>query len=137
VETTCDIRNPKAAKWGLMAIATGAAYLALYLVARVLLEQGGWVQAARIGIALMPLPAFCGLLWAFIQSVRSVDELGRRIQLEALAIAFPLAIVLVTTLGLLEIAVPLNRDDWSYRHIWPYMGTFYLLGLWIARRRYL
>jgi hypothetical protein len=27
--------------------------------------------------------------------------------------------VLIMTLGLLQIAVPLPPDDWSYRHIWP------------------
>ncbi len=32
--------------------------------------------------------------------------------------------------------VPMPTEDWSYRHIWPLMYVFYLLGLMRARRRY-
>jgi hypothetical protein len=45
--------------------------------------------------------------------------------------------VLVMTLGLLQIAIPLPPEDWSYRHIWPLIYVFYLFGLTFARRRYL
>ncbi|RIK73904.1 hypothetical protein DCC62_16355 [candidate division KSB1 bacterium] len=65
-----------------------------------------------------------------------MDELERRIQLEALVIAFPLAILLIMTLGLLELAVPLSPENWSYRHIWPFLTMFYFIGLAIARKRY-
>ena len=82
-----------------------------------------------MALALLPLPAFLWFLWTFIAGVRGADELERRIQLEALAVAFPLTLVLIMTLGLLQIAVPLSPDDWSYRHIWPFLYVFYLLGL--------
>jgi hypothetical protein len=111
--------------------------IVLFFGARLLLELPNLATSLRVGIALLPLPAFLWLLWAFINDVREADELERRIQLEALAIAFPLTLVLVMTLGLLQIAIPLPPEDWSYRHIWPLIYVFYLGGLTLARRRYL
>jgi hypothetical protein len=70
------------------------------------------------------------------QALRDLDELERRIQLEALAIAFPGALLLIMTLGLLQLAIPLSPADWSYRHIWPFLFLFYFLGLALTRRRY-
>ena len=110
--------------------------MVLFFGARLLLEVPNLPTALRVLIALVPLPAFIWLLWLFIRDVRQADELERRIQLEALAIAFPLTIVLVMTLGLLQIAVPLPPEDWSYRHIWPLIYVFYLFGLTFARKRY-
>lgn len=55
----------------------------------------------------------------------------------ALAIAYPLAMVLLMLLALVQLAMPLNMEDWSYRHVWIYMPIFYLGGLTIARRRYM
>ena len=107
----------------------------LYFGARVLLEtvEQGWL---RVALSLAPLPAFAWFLRDFVRYLRGLDELEQRIQLEALAIAFPLTLMLIMTLGLLQIAVPLSADDWSYRHIWPFLSVFYLVGVTIARRRY-
>jgi hypothetical protein len=44
--------------------------------------------------------------------------------------------MLLMTLGLVELVVPLNRDDWSYRHVWQMQGIIYCLGLYAAKRRY-
>jgi hypothetical protein len=111
-------------------------FLALFFVARMLLELDTLSTTSRVLISMLPLPVFGWFLWSFVQSVSLADELERRIQLEALAVAFPLTILLIMTLGLLQIAVPLSPDDWSYRHIWPFMYVFYLAGLTWARRRY-
>ena len=40
------------------------------------------------------------------------------------------------TLALMERAVGLKFEDWSYMHVWIYVPLFYLAGLVIARRRY-
>ena len=112
-------------------------FLALFFAARFLLELDSLSTGIRVAIALLPLPAFAWFLWSFVRSVGAADELERRIQLEALAVAFPLTILLIMTLGLLQIAVPLSPDDWSYRHIWPLVYVFYVVGLARARRRYI
>ena len=70
------------------------------------------------------------------EAVTGRDELERRIQLEALAFAFPMTLLLIMTLGLLEIAIGLNRDHWSYRHVWPMLFILYFAGLARAKRRY-
>lgn len=109
----------------------------LFVIARFSLESPSWSPATRVVIALLPLPAFVWFLWAFVLGIREADELERRIQLEALAVAFPLTALLFMTLGLMQIAVPLSPDNWSYRHTWPLIYVFYFVGLMLARRRYL
>jgi hypothetical protein len=68
--------------------------------------------------------------------IRNLDELHRRVHLEALAVAFPLAILLLMTLGLLEQAIGLPPEYWNYRQVWYYLPFFYCVGLVIAWRRY-
>jgi hypothetical protein len=119
-----------------VAISATAALL-VFFAARFGLELSALPVWTRVIVALAPVPVFGWFLWEFVQSVSQADELERRVQLEALAIAFPLALMLVMTLGLLQIAVPLPPEDWSYRHIWPLLYVFYLIGLTIARKRYL
>lgn len=116
--------------------ASAAVFLLLFFAARLTLELDGLTTGVRVAIALAPLPAFLWFLREFVRAVSSGDELERRMQLEALAIAFPSTVILLMTLGLLQIAVPLSEDDWSYRHIWPIIYVFYLMGLTWARRRY-
>ena len=107
-----------------------------FFVARFALEAPGLGTSARIAIALVPVPFFGWMLVEFVRRVSDGDELERRIQLEALAVAFPLTLFLVMLLGLLQIAVPLPPEDWSYRHIWPFLFAFYVVGIQRARRRY-
>lgn len=115
----------------------GLLWLLLYFVIRVYLEANpGLPRGVRLGLAFVPTPVFALFLWRFIQGIQEADELERRIQLEALGVAFPLAMLLVTTLGLVQRAVELNMKDWSYNHVAPYFFLFYLAGLINARRRY-
>ena len=118
-----------------LATMTGVFVLATF-VARGGLEMAAPDSPWRVPLALLPVPAFAALLWAIVGSVRSLDELDRRIHFEALAIAFPLATVLLLVLGLLDLAITLPRDDWSYRHVWYWLPVFYAVGLAISRRRY-
>jgi hypothetical protein len=118
-------------------LASFLAWLTLYFAARFYLEANPALpRSARLGIAFAPAPVFAWFLWRFIRSVRDADELERRIQLEALAIAFPLGLLLLTTLGLVQRAVELNFQDWSYNHLWPMFAFFYMGGIVIARHRY-
>jgi len=112
-------------------------WLLSYFVVRFTLEASpDLAPRVRLAMAFIPTPLFALFLWNFIQAIRSADELERRIQLEALTIAFPLGLVLLTTLGLVQRAVELNFQDWSYNHVWPMFAVFYLAGMVIARRRY-
>ena len=112
-------------------------WLVLYFGVRFFLEANpDLARDARLALAFIPLPAFAAFLVLFVRALRGADELERRIQLEALAVAFPLGMLLLTTLGLVQRAVELSFEDWSFNHIWPLFILFYLIGLFVARRRY-
>lgn len=114
----------------------GAAWFAAWIGARIVLESAAVPTWARVTAALAPTPIAGIALLTILRGARELDELERRIQLEALAFAFVLAVLLIMTLGLMELAVTLNRDDWSYRHVWAMLPPMYFAGLVLARRRY-
>jgi hypothetical protein len=117
-------------------LASGTLWLAAFLVARLVLERTDLSPATRVLVALVPVVPFAWFLWALAAQMRRLDELERRIQLEALAFAFPLAMLFLMGLGLMELAVPLSKDDWSFRHVWAMLPMLYFLGLALARWRY-
>jgi hypothetical protein len=107
-----------------------------YLGALILLRKfqlEGWV---RVAVALLPIPPFVLFLTMVLAEIRSLDELWRRIHLEALVIAFPLAVLLLMILGFMELATGLSPNDWSYRHVWIFLPIFYAIGMLISVRRY-
>ena len=117
-------------------IFTAFTWVLIYLLTRWLLDNDHLPEGLRIVVALAPMVPFAFFLAFMLAGLRSMDELHRRIQLEALAIAFPLAILFFMLLGLLELAIPLSPEDWSYRHTWSYLPLFYFIGLANASRRY-
>jgi len=117
-------------------LASGALWLAAFLVARLVLERTDLSSTTRVLVALGPVVPFAWFLWALAAQIRRLDELERRIQLEALAFAFPLAMLFLMGLGLMELAVPLSKENWSFRHVWAMLPMLYFLGLALARWRY-
>ncbi|MBL0940326.1 MAG: hypothetical protein IBJ03_15635 [Gemmatimonadaceae bacterium] len=112
-------------------------WLVSYFAARFAIESGGIASdQARLLLAFVPAPFFGLFVWRIVRAVRGEDELERRIQLEALAVAFPLGVLLLSTLGLAQRAITLSFEDWSYNHVWPMFALFYIIGLTFARRRY-
>lgn len=115
--------------------AAAATFVVTVVLARAMLATLGepW---QRVAVAVMPVIPFCWLLVVIVRGARAADELERRIQLEALAVAFPLTLVLLLTLGMLELAVELPANDFSYRHVWAMLPSLYFIGLALARKRY-
>ena len=113
-----------------------AVWVLLYFASRLALDRLELAPWLRVALALAPVAPFIAALWLGIGAVRGLDELERRVHLEALAIAYPLATLLLMTLGLLQRAVPLPFEDWSYAHVWIYLPLFYFVGLGFAWRRY-
>ena len=113
-----------------------AAWFASWIGARLVLESPSVPTWARVAAALAPTPLAGVALLTLIRGARELDELEKRIQLEALAFAFVLSLLLIMTLGLMELAITLNRDDWSYRHVWAMLPMLYFGGVVIARKRY-
>ena len=122
--------------YGIRLLVRGLLWISIYALSRGLLELDIAGPAARVAIALLPVPFFAWWLWTWMKGVSEMDELERRIELEALAFAFPLAVILLMTLGLLDVAIGLNPNDFSPRHVWAMMPVLYYFGLWRAKRRY-
>ncbi len=109
----------------------------VYIAARAVLKQPGLAPPLQTAAALLPLPFFLFFVYYEIRLIRRFDELDRKIQLEALAFAFPGIVVVLMTLGLLQTAgFSLSPEDWSYRHVWLLAMVFYVLGVGFARKRY-
>lgn len=92
----------------------------------------------EVGILLTIIPflAFSLFIYKFYRSVFFLDEVQIKIQMESAVIGFTLGLLLLMTLGLLDLVVTLNREDWSYRHLVPYFTIFYFIGLFISKRKY-
>ncbi len=122
-------------RWRALWIA-GVVWLLAFIAARGALETMPPDNPLKVLVAVLPVVPAAIFVWCFVSVLRGLDELQRRVHLEALAIAYPLATLFLWTLGLLELAIDLSSEDWSYRHIWSFLPMFYFIGLAIAWRRY-
>jgi signal transduction histidine kinase len=123
--------------YGTRLLIRGLLWASVYLLSRGLLELlTTSTPAMRVAISLLPTPFFAYYLWTWMKGVSEMDELERRIELEALGFAFPASLVFLSTLGLLDVAITLNPDDFSLRHTWLMLPMLYYIGLWRAKRRY-
>lgn len=109
-----------------------AAWVLSYFLARALLESSNLGVPARILAALLPIVPFAAFLYLVVKDQRGMDELQLRVQMEALAIAFPLSMIFLMVFGLIGQALDLTLE----RHVWFYLPMFYFAGLALAWRRY-
>ena len=122
--------------YGVRLLVRGLLWASVYLLSRGLLELSFGSAGVRSLIALLPTPFFVWYLWTWMKGVSEMDELERRIELEALGFAFPAALVLMMTIGLLDLAITLNPEDFSLHHTWLMLPLLYYAGLWRAKRKY-
>lgn len=121
---------------GKLTVISGIVWFVSWGIARAGLEYNDLSDSIRVLLALLPVIPFAWFLWNFVKGAAELDELQRRIQLEALAIAYPVMMVFLMTVGLLDIAVGLNPENFGAKHLWYYVVIFYLAGVAIATRRY-
>lgn len=110
-----------------------AAYVASLFGLQFLLV--GWVEddTARIAVSLVPmLPAIflCGVI---VRAIRDMDELQRKVQFEALALAFAGTALITFGYGFLEGA---GLPRLSMFIVWPVMATLWVVGVLLGRVRY-
>jgi len=84
-------------------------------------------------LAFLPIIPSAFALWAFLRFFRGLDELQRRIQLEAVAFSF-LATCFITLTWAFQQNAGLPRFDVSW--VAPLLILLWGLGLSIAKRRY-
>ena len=91
-------------------------------------------QTARVAIALLTIPANVWLIAIILRNLRRLDEFLKRIQFEAVAVAFLTTGLAALTYGQLQTAQvvgPLNAGL-----IWGFMAVSYALGYAVAARHY-
>ena len=89
--------------------------------------------ALKLAINLVPMIGALAAAWAIMRGLWRMDELQRRIQLDAIALSFLGTALITFGWGFAEGAglPPLRAFA-----VWPIMGTLWVLGLFVARRRY-
>ncbi len=97
-----------------------------------------WLNAApptswRVLIALAPVVPGLLIVLTVVRQLGRLDELQRRIQLEAMGFAFGGTAVLTFSYGFLENA---GFPTLSWHFVWPVMAVLWLVGLVLASRRY-
>lgn len=108
-----------------------------YCLAVVVMVMGLKVVAdtspVRYGLVLLPMVPVAYGIRQFMETVRHMDELQRRIQFEAMAFSFGLTGFISLTLGFLE-----NADGPRLGMIWvfPLMIGLWGVGQALSNRRY-
>jgi hypothetical protein len=91
---------------------------------------------ASIMLTIVSIMAFSLFVYKFYRSIYFMDEVQIKIQMEAFVFAFALGLLLLMTLGLIDLYLDLNPQDWNYRFLVPVFILFYFIGLFIAKRKY-
>jgi hypothetical protein len=84
-------------------------------------------------IALSPMIPAAATAWIVLRELRRMDELQRRIQLEALGFSFAGTAILTFSYGFLE---GLGYPRLSMFTVWPILAVLWVIGLAFAHRRY-
>jgi hypothetical protein len=128
-------RNPFAcydARFLLRTFVAALALIALGLASRVLgLERG---SPARIAFAAAQVAVLGYMIWITVMSVRRLDEMQYRVQLEAILFAFAVSAIVMTGWGFLAKA-GLPAVSWGIE-TWMLMLLTWAAGIWLAGRRY-
>ena len=104
------------------------------IITSLLLARMELGQTARVAIALLPIPANVWLIAIILRTLRRLDEFLKRIQFEAVAVAFLTTGMAALTYGQLQTAQvvsPLNGGT-----IWAFMLVSYVVGYAVAARHY-
>lgn len=89
--------------------------------------------ALKLAINLMPMIGAVAAAWAILRGLWRMDELQRRIQYDAIALAFLGTALITFGWGFAEGAGLPHLRAFS---VWPIMGTLWGFGIFVAQRRY-
>jgi hypothetical protein len=114
-----------------LALLTGVLMIAASLVNRVA-EPG---PALRVALAILPVLPLAALAWAIMRAIASLDELQRRIHLDAMSAVFVSGIFVAVIYGQLQHArVGLPDLNWAF--FYPVQLVSWAIGYLVASRRY-
>jgi hypothetical protein len=110
-------------------VATAIDIAAFYMLARMELSQ-----TARLAVALLPVPADTTLLVMILRRIQRLDEFQKRLQFEAVVIAFLSTALAVFFYGYLQKAQAVG--PLSVGLVWAFMAAFYAIGRVVAAGHY-
>ena len=113
----------------LIALGLYALVLVLSISAISRFHLGWW----RIPVAIVPVLPCLLVMRAMLAFFSRCDELQIRIHLQSLAFAFAGTAVLTLTYGFLQ---NVGFPDINWVWVWPLMGSLWLIGQLIAKRKY-
>jgi hypothetical protein len=109
------------------------AYGALLLISNGLLHVVHGLTLQSV-IGLTPMVAAFGILHLVIREHRASDELQRQITAESILFAFGATAILTLSYGFLQASA--HAPMLSYFCVWPVLGVTWIVGKFIAWRRY-
>jgi hypothetical protein len=115
----------------------GTLWVITYLFCLLAVKKLSPTTTVAIALSLIPVLTFSFFIYHFIKKIRFMDEVERSIQLEATVWGFSLGLVMLMTLGALDLVFVFNKKNWGYLSLIPYFVLFYFIGLFISRRKYL
>jgi len=115
--------------WGLGAGLSAGAATVVFAMTRLPL-------GLRLLVAVLPLLPSVGYIRCIVNMLRRVDELQRRIQLEAIGFAFAATVIVAMLVDLLQQARIAPVVHWGWGGLWAAMAVLWALGNVVAVRRY-
>jgi hypothetical protein len=133
-ERIISVMNQSASKpWPREFLTAMAAYVIVLPICILLISASPHSAWWRIPLALIPVIPILFAMRAFMRFFSSMDELQRRIQLEAFAFSFGATGIVTFSYGLLtDVGFPVISWTW----IFPLMIALWGIGQGVATRRY-
>ena len=128
--------TPSEKKQSLLTVLSALVWTIVYVVCSFILKRWEVAPVVAIALAAVPGAAFVLFLFQFMREVGAMDELRRRIQLEAIVVAFCLVVLMMMVLSLLDTAHLVSAGYLNLNILVATAAGFYLIGLFVANRRY-
>jgi hypothetical protein len=129
---TNDVKSG-AGIWLLFGLALLAA--ALMIGGSLVSAKTDLAPALRVALAIVPLIPLAALAWSIVSAVQHLDEMQRKIQLDAMTGAFVATAFVALTYGQLQHAhIGLPELNWAF--LWPVMVVLWAVAYVLASRRY-
>lgn len=110
-----------------------AAYAAALVVSLHVLKTNPPPDPLRAALSLLPMVPALAVCRAILRGLRRLDEMQRKIQFEAIALAFLATAVATFSYGFLE---NVGFPRLSMFAVWPLMATFWVIGVTIGNLRH-
>ncbi len=110
-----------------------AAYVALLVFSQIVLSNGIERTMIAAMISLLPMLPAIFICAVIVRTIRQMDEMQRKLQFEALAMAFAGTALITFGYGFLEGS---GLPKVSMFVVWPIMAALWFIGVMIGRIRF-